>query len=491
MVAFAVQQATVPGSAPTNFDVTKSGLGTPNGVLNWMTDTSANNSPTAHMRFGIGGMDGTRQFAVATFSKDAESSTLTSRCAQDANDHGFYLQDTNLGSRDGEGEWNAWITDGARLRITNTFSAQYLLNCLLINATNCYVGNAQVTTGNSPLTVTVGFQPDIVLFFGVGVPFDDGHSNPHEDHSFSMGVSDRQGTIVNLVHSWEENDNQGTSEPTAYCSNDKCLAYLSLGAFHRGAKVTSYTSTGFVMTHVSGTGSTAVDFAYVAIEVGSLQHWAGFIDVTSGTGSKAFTDPSFKPQVLGLLPSYLTSADNNTVQSDSDAGGPWGMGVATDADEASSGVMIEDAQDTTDTAAISDAKLINAPEHDGTDGYVGTLSSFDVSGFTINLTTNASGATKQWLAWAVEEEAVGGQPAWKRFGGVRFMGRGHGPNGPNVFRGVRDDRSRWRRASAAHLWRPLSRVFPHPRQRRGPGHERCGTRFGALHRWRHSRRLLQ
>lgn len=244
------------------------------------------------------------------------------------------------------------------------------------------------TTGNQGYT-GVGFQPDFVMFWGVGLTTDSS-----SDYGLNFGLGFATASTQACI-SGMSRDAVATTDSARYQrgSNTNCYALLSLTSSSTKVlegSLTSMDSDGFTINWTTvGAGGASVKVGYLAMKGGSYQ-------VGSITAPAAGTPPISQPTTgVGFLPSGLLMASvNATTASTITATNRISIGGGSAADVRSSWAGDTDAQGTASILARihKSAKIIsliteNATPASSTVNAEAAVTSLDADGFTLSWTT--------------------------------------------------------------------------------------------------------
>lgn len=396
---------TAPTSTGTaNFTI--SGIGTPKAYIIHAMDVEADATAKDEARYSWGVSDGTRQF-IAAFSDVHNLSVARQR--QFCDDDGVLQLYTEEGATT---RWranhSAFITDGVTLNFTTVQATGILLRITFFcgDDLSAYVGTFESSaSADGETTVTdPGFTPDMLFVAGIGHTVTATQSIV--DESFSEGVASTKAGFPQACLAITEDFNNADGDPQATLDD----RYMGVSLDEDGETVrnaielTGTDANGFVAT-TRIAGASSVDWFYLAIKFGAgVDHYVGVLDTPTSTGSASVTAPGFTPQCAGLILSNLTAV--RTYKVDAEAGA---FAASTfDATRASChAAAIEDGSATTDTQSWVDDLPVSVPQHDGSAGLTAAFTSFDANGWTLNWSA-VLGSARKYIAWAVEEEAVGG-----------------------------------------------------------------------------------
>lgn len=136
--------------------------------------------------------------------------------------------------------------------------------------------------------------------------------------------------------------------------------------------------------------------SYILFGGNAVQAQCGWFSVSAGTGNKAITGVGFKPNSVFIIGIGTTTTTDTVVAALS----PWFGGTCDGGGGAHTGavhtIFAQDNVGTDNTrSGFSSPAIILHRNNSDVDDLVGTLSTFDTDGFTLNLSTNSLGASNQ------------------------------------------------------------------------------------------------
>lgn len=394
-------RATVPTSGST-LDVTISGFGDVKAVVFFSSRASSDDTAASHAAFDIGFIDREttpNRCGVSIFDQTALSTTNTWR------DLDASVIQTGLGGAgtpDFVLDFNSWITDGIRLDIDDNPGGARLLTCIFIGGTDAaesFVGTQSLGTGTSAIDITApGFEPDIVFGLANG-----GTTNAaHAIQSFGCAVNDGADTQGCLSYSGR--DGVTTSVVCGSLRNNRFLTQTFNDAESWNLTIGSYDASGFSVTPSASAGSDTL--LYLALKFDNSPDISlDFLDGPTATGDHATTAPGFEPDFGMLFMSDNTTA--NTVQGIDG----WGVYSFDATNDYSNSVANQDGVGTTVSRSLSSSGKIRDFDGAAADKHVGTFSSFDATGYTLNFPTTVPATASKWMALTVGPASGGAPPA--------------------------------------------------------------------------------
>lgn len=389
-VKFRTVRTTIPTSG-TTLDVSITGFGDVQAVIGFVTTAGTNDTATADASMSVGFLD--RQ--VTPTEINATMLSVDARATSDAQ-RGYTETDfirciTTSGATACELNFNSWITDGVRFDISTNPSPARYLTCIFIGGSD--VANTYADAFNPSNLTTLqditdpGFEPDLVFFcssnINVGVEI-----NCH----MSIGVCHNDGADTQGCVSFFDANGSGTTEVDTQLRNDRAITQISSGSEDYNTTISNFDASGFSLQNSANASSDR--FLYLALGFTNNPNISlDFIDGPTATGDYSSSAPAFQPDFMMLLMPDNTST--NTVQ------GSDGFAVyaADPTNEYTNAYHSADAVGTSVCKSLV-ADSIHDLTGSNSDLHVGSFSSFDTNGFTLNFTT-APAAARKWVALTV------------------------------------------------------------------------------------------
>ncbi len=392
-VAIKVHHGALPVGTGT-FDLTNAGLGQPKAAIVSMSYGTVAGTAATHGNMSYGFTDGTTHRFGSINDKDGVGTTDV---------HGICglilgeLCTPGTGTIEVALAFDSFITDGIRIDQTTASGNQELYTVILFYGADVSAHVQSQSAGGSVDEVvditTVGFKPDVVLVqYGSKTRYNVRTQSAGWVQSIGWSWNN-SGTYVQRTNMAKGVTGLGASEITGYYAE----SYAGGSPAAPRLEINAFDSSGFSCT-ARGTGAAGLDFAWLALKFNDkIALWAGSLDTPTSTGNSSTTLPGFKPQACLSVGSLSTTVD--TLNSDAEAGS-LAFGAMDDTIEGGVCITVEDGEGTSDTQSMADAKILNVPDDDGTDGYEASHVSFDTNGFTINYDTVLVSARKTaWLAF--------------------------------------------------------------------------------------------
>lgn len=350
---------------------------TPTGVLIIGGNHNVANDPneSASACIMVGSIVGTDDYTSCAFSSDA-AGTIASRSGTYSNKG---IEQVSGGGSVRKRATGQTISGGIELNFsTNLDSSQrHAFIAFTGSDVQAYTNVINLGTGTSAIDVnTVGFQPDVVIFYGSQNPLD----TVSGGFMYTFGFATSDGTQRCCVMS-EENAITD-SEPYQSILTDAAIASLAVtnGALSYKVTAGSFDSSGFSVTPSASAGSDRV--AYLALKFNGRS--VKIVDFTTptSTGSQAITGVGFTPQFALAVLTNLEAVDSfpgatSDLQS--------GFSLCAIGDEQwSTALRIDSGLATSDTATNMQNNAIRGASDTSTGAIVASLTSFDSDGMTLN-----------------------------------------------------------------------------------------------------------
>lgn len=362
-------------------------------------DTSAGDA-----MISLGFTDGTSQ-GVTTVHDNTGVSTTDSQRRQSTT---AVIQTDESTGIDGVASFNAWLSNGVQIDITDPPSAAFLVTVVLIGGQsfNAKVGsfasNASVD-GTTDVT-SVGFEADAVLLAGSRLA-----GTGATTFIFSTGVAINDGSNTQGSIGCYSMHNVTTSAGHAMTSNEYALSVTDDGGLDTAVLINGWDNSGFTAT-TKRVGVSA-NVYYLALSFGGPSFGAVQMDSPTSTGVSSYSF-GFQP-LFGMILGTLAQA-YNTDEADSDAGDCM-ISYFTGNNQYANTTSIQDGVTSTmNSRSFSNDQAVFMPDHFG-DCPAGSCfrgtSSMVATGFSINYSSVFTSAARKWIGFAVEEvdeEVIGG-----------------------------------------------------------------------------------
>lgn len=401
---------------------------TPKAAIFWMSQGTTDGAWANHIRYSIGFADGTNERCVAARCRNGVGATECDKLG--SNSHSLIFLSNTANSIVGSFAFDSWIAPvsgangGVRINWDDELSAAFLLNYMLIGGDDveAAVGDimSSTTIGGTASVTGLSGKPDVVLFASSVASDWIETITADAKLGFGWAVRGDSDAISQACAAWGDEDNQvntqhGSNGDTALCMTSVAL---SSGATKgQGADLTAWNSDGFTLTTRELASAMRIGYLSLRGTRGPIDAWSGGIDSEIATGSKAYTNPGWKPQALFELGSLLGTdggfnAGNN--------GEPWSLGAATDDGAWMHAIRANNGVNPADVESLSNTRPAQVNFGGGsTLGVSWTHTSMDVGGWTQNYTLIRAVTKRQWFL-AIREPGTDAQGR----GGIEALGSG-------------------------------------------------------------------
>ncbi len=376
---------TIPTSG-TTLDATISGFGDVQAVLAFNSNATANDTLENNGIIGIGYLDRQvtpNEVSVTILSEDAQTASDTKRRHTT---NSFITSLDIAGAFEYNCSFNSYITDGVRINLDVLPSSATLVTLVFfggIDTTDSFASTINLGTGTSAIDVTApGFEPSLVFMSTIG------HGTPtavQNNAIFSTGVCINDGADTQAFSALFDQDGQGTANVGTYVSDGQTAAQVFNDSVNWLATIGSFDASGFSIIPSASASSDLV--FYLAIRFSNNPDISlDLLDGPTTTGDFSVTAPGFEPS-FGLIFTSDTTAVNINQS---------GEGIGLYAFDATNDFHVVYGSD--DAVGTSNSGSLNSDSFHDLDGttnlHVGTFSSFDANGFTLNFTIVPSTARK-------------------------------------------------------------------------------------------------
>lgn len=385
-------QAAITSGTTQDFNI--SGIDQPKGALYQMTSGLTVGTVAAVARYSLGMTDGTTERVCYMMWENGGSTSATHDTGTRA-DTATVIQFSGTADQtlESEADHNAWTSTGSTLNWGDLPASQWQVLAAYLFGTDLQVSVVEVTssaTQDATASVTFGFRPDAVIAISylAAAAFAADFGGNEARMSIGCAAND-QGTIRQWTYTTRSSDRPASTENTSEMRNDAIIHNLTIttGTGSRGARieVTEFTETGITIT--TRNAAAALSAAYMGIKVPHRRVWAGIPTLgVNNSGPRSTTALGFKPMAYIMLATGLDTV--NTIEN---AGltTKYGIGIVSASEANCTTVNVADAAGTSDTACAVTAKVARVTANDDTDIYALSHTSFDTTGFTVNVDTAA------------------------------------------------------------------------------------------------------
>lgn len=364
----------------------------PKALIFYYTTQTATGNSSASSGHGMGFTTGSsNSYAVATYSVAAG----TSDTARVSSESKAIIILSGVSTIGGAASLVSLDSNGFTLNWQTAAAAAYIIHYIALGGSGltALASTFTLNTTSGDQSVSVGFQPDFLLFLSI----DSNSASETIDTNalFSVGFASSASNQAGL--GLYSRDAQGTSDTCSVQRTDNSVvlagpAGTACNTIDALASLKSFDTSGFTLTK-NDLPSSDVKVHYLALKGGRYK--VGYFNSRTSTGSQSISDVGFNPD--GLILTTFGLAANTAAQANyyfgfgSTDGTTHGYIARADADSDNN----PDPDVTTQTAQFFGAYTGN-----GTVGLAASFTSFDTSGFTINWTT-AQSTARQILYWAI------------------------------------------------------------------------------------------
>lgn len=327
-------QDTIDMSSSGNVDSTLTGLGwTPKAGFTFFTGHAANDvDPVAWgtAYFSLGVADGTSQHVIGSV---AESGAVTNDSRHHSSSNVLSVKTAAATSIDYlQASLGSFIADGERLNVNVPRSTSRVKQTMFFGGDNTQakVGSFSGPTALGTVSVSVGFEPDLVIFLNNMFNSAGAVHNTYNNGSSASGLGFATwdgATVRQCCHAMGEADNSTFSQPVAMLSGAAAFASVTNNNAAGGkCTVGNFSASGFDATEVNNINLSGETIYYLALKIDG-QAWCGMVDLPTTTGLKEFTEPGFTPKACILL-STARQTTGDVFGSTGTAGSTIGMSLA-------------------------------------------------------------------------------------------------------------------------------------------------------------------
>jgi hypothetical protein len=405
-----VTVAAITGGGPTQTITGNLGGQTPKAVIIYATRCVTVGTIIDGGMLSVGMTDGTNQFVNSWVAEDgvANNANYHTNRRFDSAKLVQICDTAGAGVLDGEASFSSFGANTVTISWNDLPSTAVQLVVVFFYGSALSAAVGQITASSTQdLSATVSglaFAPNALLFATALNAYAAGGTTATDSASIGVAVT-QGGTITQSGLGWVNRDGGGTTATvgSTMLRNDACMARLSVTAGGTGSlvasyDVTSFTNDGFVM--FTRVGSSPVVAMYLALNTDGQRVWVGNPSLTtSSTGDKAITSPGWKPTALFMCGTAINTINT---QADDTQATHVSIGVATASSQASASYEVKDAVANSDTRCLVQSKIVAVPDDVGTIDWSGSITTFDATGFTLNV-DDASAADRLVWAFAIEQ----------------------------------------------------------------------------------------
>lgn len=384
--------------------ITSSGFGTPDGAILLFNESTADGADSGSDTLSIVFWDGTTTVCRTASDQDAVGTMNTAS--------GLYTGQVRLvrdgGTLDAQGAISA-TTDGISIAWSNVPDASRRYTAVLFGGgVSLKVGTLQMsgTLNGTAVYSSAAFTPQAGLFISSG---SDTLNTGDNDALFSLGAfTYRNATLTQRVLGYKSASGVGTSVIDAYASNAHVHAYPGSG---EQAEITAVSSSGFTVTTRNLDYAAHLGFLLIG-GIGDV--YLGDTPIPTATGSKAWTAPGFRPDLVMMGQSGIEAYGGSPTGED--AG--WTFGVSDGSAARCLAGWSGHALGTSNTSGRQSASLLQSVQTGFGQTYSASLTGFTSTGWDMNysaINVDAQGEIGFSLALQFVKQTAGG---------ALFMGAG-------------------------------------------------------------------
>lgn len=356
--------------------------------------TLGSESGDAH--FSLGCADGTNQWCIGHFGNGGDVTSRTDRkflntiCCGRLNFGTFaepatfvqFLSTTDTGD------------SSTGVRINHAAGQAFKCICILIGGDDFSVDVGTASLGNQDVTTNVtapGFRSQLTI---VATDSNVVNHASSAGGNWSVGYASNDGTIAQRAHIRHIRNGVNPAEDLAYLHTSRVIGHITTTALDWTAELED-NANGFDLTVRDA--NSGDDVGYIAMAFANHSVVVDTMTTPTSTGNDAQTGLGFEPLFVGFISGMMTAA--NSLKTNGEAGS-IGMSWIAETEEACAEATFEDAVSPTNAGSYVNTVAVDMLDHDGTAGFVGTLTSFDADGHTVNYTT-VDGSARLWPRFAV------------------------------------------------------------------------------------------
>lgn len=354
-------------------------------------DIASGSSELARAGLSFGAVSDINQRVVAMASEDNSAATVSRSGV--SNVTSFTL--TRLSGVSEYAQGDATLVSGGIDVTWPAANANRRPNYVAFAGSDVTAAAANIDLGNSTsaVTVNVGFQPDVVIFFtSNNTSFTPSASQPL---TMSYGVATRVGPTNRCVLMSEPTTEAAGNLPFQSLLTDSCGGMITTaGALTYKVSAGNFTSTGFDLTPSAAAGNR--DIGYLALKFDGHNVSLVTFDTPTSTGNHTITGAGFTPQAAIAFVTNLSATDPSFPLTSGDDQG--GLAVCSIGDEQwSHAIRINSGSDPADTASFTGNYAMIQPSATDCKAGLATLTSWDSDGVTLDWPVVQGSAKKGFI----------------------------------------------------------------------------------------------
>ncbi len=373
--------AIVTQAAPTSNgtqNYTKTSLGTPIGALFFGSFVTALNTDISHSVISIGATHKSGNGILAMSTSENAQSTTDSDAIQQG-DELVRLPTPGANAAQEQCNYNAAVTDGIQVNWVATSVARQITGLLFNEGIANFDVQYKTMSGTGATTVTAGFQPDIVLFFGCGAT-----------NEFNIGVCTETfsmyagGSYASIAMTAAHGGTIPTSAEAFH--TDEMIGSIIGGSGVTGNSFTlgNFTSTTFDATKVDGTDALEMCIVSLKLDTGYAAKVGTFAAPTSTGVASVITGLDHTPDLAIFIGTDQTAA------AEAGDSGTFFVGACDVDDEFCVGVSCEDFTGTASSDTQSNHhgdSCVYHTDHQGALNSEAAFDSFPSNAVSLNFST--------------------------------------------------------------------------------------------------------
>lgn len=334
-------------------------------------------SEIANANLGIGFLQGSNQIAMTVTSEDNQT-TSDSRKAYSNTTAALLGGYTGSALLVGSA---AAASGGIDITYTTTATSRSAFFVAFAGPDiTAAVGAHDLGNTTSPTSVSLAFEPDVVIIAGVASA-NFTATGASGDNLLTFGIATKDGTQRCVMFTELTSNAAGGAPLQAILTNRVGGSLTTAGANPYTITAGGFSGSGFQLTTSAATSG--VDVAYMALNFAGRR--CKLVDFTTptSTGSQAITGAGFTPQFALVVLTNLEATDPSFSISTSDL--MSGLSICAVGDEQwGHSVRLNSGSDPTDTASFAGNYAVIGASDTDSKAILATLTSFDSDGMTLN-----------------------------------------------------------------------------------------------------------
>lgn len=440
-VKVALKQAFIASNEGANRDWSfPSGYGTPKAVLVAANKKATSNGVIASLQFNLGTTTTGRMQNIGLTELTTQSTSLGNESARENTSMTSFIEGGNSGNNRithdsfGADYWRAFC-DEAGTGGGTTHNATALAftgaDCNIVNGSfNYHLTAASSVTWTHDLNTTFGAGTNyLVIMYGNNQPIG---TTSQQNNRGTIGIgfamiTNSGSTIKQVCAGWCADDAVTTSDLACMTCTDATSNFCMLAPDQRGSdggagadynayRITSATNNAITVETVNaGNGVTQFGCKVMVVDLGDTLKGDVFtIDTPTSTGTWTASHLSFKPQLIGVIQTYLTAHDTDTSDSTCDA---FSLGFAAQDSEGVKEIVYgwahRDGVGSAEVDSFVEAQAFKTITNTGgsnTTRFDATSLSFTSTGWSTTVNTT-DGTARKLVGFAIEAQPAAAPPS--------------------------------------------------------------------------------